>query len=277
MAGVPTVTFKPVGLDTKIVRMSVLERLSLEGETAIVTGAAQGLGKEMATGLTEMGADVAIADLNAEKAERTAAELDGETDVIATEVDVTDEASVEAMVEDVTDRLDSIDVLVNNAGIVENEPVEETTLDSWQRVLAVNLDGVFLCAKHVGQQMLERGEGRIVNIASMSGFDVNVPQKQASYNTTKAGVAMLTQSLAVEWGDRGVRVNAIAPGYMRTDLVDEVLEANPEMEETWLENTPIGRLGRPEELRELVVYLASDASSYMTGSTVVMDGGYTSR
>ncbi|EJN57543.1 3-oxoacyl-[acyl-carrier protein] reductase [Halogranum salarium B-1] len=263
--------------DCEITRMSVLESFSLKGETAIVTGAAQGLGKQMATGLTDMGADVAIADVNVEKAEQTATELDGETTVIATEVDVTDEASVEEMVEEVTDRLGPVDVLVNNAGIVENAPAEETTLDSWQRVLAVNLDGVFLCAKHVGQQMLDRGEGRIVNVASMSGFDVNVPQKQASYNTTKAGVSMLTKSLAVEWADRGVRVNAIAPGYMRTDLVDEVLEANPEMEETWLENTPMGRLGRPEELRELVVYLASDASSYMTGSTVVMDGGYTSR
>ncbi|MDT3435920.1 glucose 1-dehydrogenase [Haloarcula sp. 1CSR25-25] len=257
--------------------MSVLDSFSLEGETAIVTGAAQGLGKQMATGLTEMGADVAIADVNIEKAERTASELDGDTDVIATAVDVTDEASVEAMVEDVTDRLGPIDVLVNNAGIVENAPVEETSIESWRRVVSVNLDGVFLCAKHVGQQMLDRGEGRIVNISSMSGFDVNVPQPQASYNTTKAGVRMLTQSMAVEWGDRGVRVNAIAPGYMRTELVDEVLEENPDMEETWVENTPMGRLGRPEELKELVVYLASDASSYMTGSTVVMDGGYTSR
>ncbi|WP_226008149.1 SDR family NAD(P)-dependent oxidoreductase [Natrinema salinisoli] len=257
--------------------MSVLESFSLEGETAIVTGAAQGLGKQMATGLAEMGADVAIADVNSAKAATTAAELDGETDVISVDVDVTDEASVESMVETVTDRLGPIDILVNNAGIVENSPAEETPIDSWRQVLAVNLDGVFLCAKHVGQQMLDRGEGRIINISSMSGFDVNVPQKQASYNTTKAGVSMLTKSLAVEWGDRGVRVNAIAPGYMRTELVDEVLEENPEMEETWLENTPIGRLGRPEELRELVVYLASDASSYMTGETVVMDGGYTSR
>ncbi|UPM44948.1 SDR family NAD(P)-dependent oxidoreductase [Halocatena salina] len=257
--------------------MSVLERFSLEGETAIVTGGAQGLGKEMATGLAEMGADVAIADMNASKASETADALDGEAEAIAVEVDVTDEPSVEAMVEHVTDRLGPVDVLVNNAGIVENSPAEETSLDSWQRVLAVNLDGVFLCAKHVGKQMLERRGGRIINVSSMSGFDVNVPQKQASYNTTKAGVSMLTSSLAVEWADRGVRVNAIAPGYMRTELVDEVLEENPEMEKSWLQNTPIGRLGRPDELRELVVYLASEASSYMTGSTVVMDGGYTSR
>lgn len=257
--------------------MNGLERFSLAAETTIVTGGAQGLGKEMAIGLAEAGADVAVADVDLEKAQRTADELDGETTVIATEVDVTTEASVEAMVADVTERLGPIDVLVNNAGIVENSPAEETSIDSWRRVLAVNLDGVFLCSKHVGRQMLDRGAGRIVNIASMSGIDVNVPQKQASYNTTKAGVSMLTRSLAVEWADQGVRVNAIAPGYMRTELVDQVLEENPEMAETWLENTPMGRLGRPEELRELVVYLASEASSYMTGSTVVMDGGYTSR
>jgi NAD(P)-dependent dehydrogenase (short-subunit alcohol dehydrogenase family) len=257
--------------------MTVLERFKLDGETAIVTGGAQGLGRQMATALTEVGADVAIADVNLEGAEETAEELDGETDVVAVEVDVTDEASVEAMVAAVTDRLGPIDALVNNAGIVENSPAEETSIESWRRVLEVNLDGVFLCAKHVGQQMLERGEGRIVNISSMSGFDVNVPQKQASYNTSKAGVAQMTKSLAVEWADRGVRVNAIAPGYMRTKLVDEVLAANPDMEETWLENTPMNRLGRPEELKDLVVYLASDASSYMTGSVVQMDGGYTSR
>lgn len=257
--------------------MTLLESFSLDGEVAVVTGAAQGLGRQMAIGLADMGADVAIADLNHEKAADTAAEIGGETTVIAVETDVTDEASVRRMVESVTERLGPIDVLINNAGIVENAPAEETTLDSWQRVLSVNLDGVFLCAKHVGRRMLDRGDGRIVNVSSMSAFDVNVPQKQASYNVTKAGVSMLTQSLAVEWADRGVRVNAIAPGYMRTELVDDVLENDPEMEEIWTENTPLGRLGRPEELRELVVYLASDASSYMTGTTVVMDGGYTSR
>jgi NAD(P)-dependent dehydrogenase (short-subunit alcohol dehydrogenase family) len=257
--------------------MGVLRSFSLDGDVAVVTGAAQGLGRQMAAGLAEMGADIAIADLNHELATDTAAELDGETEVIAVETDVTDESSVRRMVESVTERLGPIDVLINNAGIVENAPAEETPLDSWQRVLSVNLDGVFLCAKHVGRRMLDRGDGRIINVSSMSAIDVNVPQKQASYNVTKAGVSMLTQSLAVEWADRGVRVNAIAPGYMRTELVDEVLANNPEMEETWLENTPLGRLGRPEELRELVVYLASDASSYMTGATVVMDGGYTCR
>jgi NAD(P)-dependent dehydrogenase (short-subunit alcohol dehydrogenase family) len=257
--------------------MSVLERFSLEGDTAIVTGGAQGLGERMAVGLAEMGADVALADVNLEKAESTAADLDGPTDVIAVGVDVADEASVEAMVETVTDRLGPIDVLVNNAGISDHVPAEEMSIDAWRRLVAVNLDGVFLCAKHVGKQMLARGDGRIVNIASMSAFDVNVPQKQAGYNTTKAGVKMLTESLAVEWADRGVRVNAIAPGYMRTELVDLALSEAPDMEDVWLEQTPMGRLGRPDELEPLVVYLASEASSFMTGSTVVIDGGYTCR
>lgn len=259
------------------VSQNVLDRFSLEGETTIVTGAAQGLGKTMATALASAGSDVAIADIDLDGAREAAAELDGDTEVIAVQVDVTDESAVERMVARVTDQLGPIDVLVNNAGIVENSPAEDTSIESWRRVMEVNVDGVFLCSKHVGRRMLEQDGGRIVNISSMSAFDTNVPQKQTSYNTSKAGVSMMTRSLAVEWAEEGIRVNAIAPGYMRTELVDEVLAENPEMEETWLENTPMDRLGRPEELQELVVYLASDASSYMTGSTVRIDGGYTSR
>lgn len=258
--------------------MSVLERFSLDGDVAVVTGAGRGLGKEMATALAEAGADIAIADIDVESARESAEELaDDGTDTTAVEVNVTSEESVEAMVETVTDELGPIDVLVNNAGVAGNEPAEEMSLELWNKVIDVNLTGVFLCSKHVGKQMLDRGEGRIVNIASMSGFDVNVPQPQVGYNASKAGVRMITQSCAVEWADRGVRVNAIAPGYMRTELVDGVLEENPAMEEEWIENTPMGRLGQPHELGPLAVYLASDASSYMTGSTVLIDGGYTSR
>ena len=258
--------------------MSVLERFSLDGDVAVVTGAGRGLGKEMATALAEAGADVAIADIDVESARESAEELAGDgTDTTAVEVNVTSEESVEAMVETVTDELGPVDVLVNNAGVAGNEPAEEMSLELWNKVIDVNLTGVFLCSKHVGKQMLDRGEGRIVNIASMSGFDVNVPQPQVGYNASKAGVRMITQSCAVEWADRGVRVNAIAPGYMRTDLVDGVLKENPEMEDEWIENTPMGRLGQPHELGPLAVYLASDASSYMTGSTVLIDGGYTSR
>ena len=258
--------------------MGVLDRFALDGETAIVTGAARGLGKEMATALADAGADVAIVDIDIEMAEEVAAELEElGVDTAAVEVDVTDEAEVEAMVEAVTDELGPIDILVNNAGIAANEPAEEMEYETWQRTLDVNLSGVFLCAKHVGRRMLDRGEGRIINIASMSAYNVNVPQPQVGYNASKAGVLMVTKSMAVEWADRGVRVNAIAPGYMRTELVEGVLEADPEMERTWLDNTPMGRLGRPEDLQGIVVFLASEASPYMTGEIVRVDGGYTSR
>ncbi|EMA40945.1 SDR family NAD(P)-dependent oxidoreductase [Halococcus hamelinensis] len=258
--------------------MSVLDEFSLEGQRAVVTGAGRGLGNVMATAYAEAGADVAIVDVDAETAEQAADEI-AELGVETTSVtaDVSDEAEVEAMTETVVDRLGGIDILLNNAGIVSNTPAEEMPVDEWQATMDVNLTGVFLCSKHVGRHMLERGSGTIVNISSMSGLVANHPQPQIAYNASKAGVIMVTRSLASEWGDRGVRVNSIAPGYMRTDLVEDVLEEDPEMAETWREYTPMGRLGKPTELGPVAVFLASEASSFMNGEIVSFDGGYTVR
>ncbi|WP_160134724.1 SDR family NAD(P)-dependent oxidoreductase [Halococcus salsus] len=258
--------------------MSVLDEFSLEGQRAVVTGAGRGLGNVMATAYAEAGADVAIVDVDSETAERAADEI-AELGVETTSVtaDVSDEAEVEAMTETVVDRLGGIDILLNNAGIVSNTPAEEMPVDEWQATMDVNLTGVFLCSKHVGRHMLERGSGTIVNISSMSGLVANHPQPQIAYNASKAGVIMVTRSLASEWGDRGVRVNSIAPGYMKTDLVEDVLEEDPEMAETWREYTPMGRLGKPTELGPVAVFLASEASSFMNGEIVSFDGGYTVR
>jgi NAD(P)-dependent dehydrogenase (short-subunit alcohol dehydrogenase family) len=260
--------------------MSVLDTFRLDGETALVTGAGRGLGQRMATGLAEAGADVAIADIDADTGTETAATIADETGSATTFVraDVTSGDDVEAMFDGVEAELGPVDVVVNNAGIVENAPAEEMTVEQWERVVDVNLTGVFRCAKHAGARMLDRGaEGSIINIASMSGHIANYPQPQAGYNASKSGVAGLTRSLASEWAEDGIRVNAIAPGYMRTEMVDSTLAEDPEMEETWLADTPMGRLGRPKELKPVAVFLASAASSYMTGEVVFVDGGFTIR
>jgi NAD(P)-dependent dehydrogenase (short-subunit alcohol dehydrogenase family) len=168
-----------------------------------------------------------------------------------------------------------IDVFVNNAGIAHNVPAEEMTDEEWRRMLSINLDGVFWCCREAGRAMLERGSGAIVNIASMSGMVSNHPQPQAHYNASKAGVIMLTKSLAGEWASRGVRVNSISPGYVRTPLT-ELGMSNPEWRDVWLSSTPMGRIAEPREIAPAVVFLASDASTYATGTNLVVDGGYTS-
>ncbi|MCL6527743.1 MAG: SDR family oxidoreductase [Thermaceae bacterium] len=243
---------------------------SLEHRIAIVTGASRGIGWEIAKALHQAGAHIVVADINAEAGPNSAAELEG--DFVLT--DVTDSASVRSLVEGVVANHGRIDILVNNAGVVRNLPSEETSDEDWSFVLKVNLDGVFWCCREVGKVMLQQGKGSIINIASMSGVISNHPQPQSAYNVSKAGVIMLTKSLAGEWAGRGVRVNAISPGYIATPMTKRGLET-PEWREVWLSNTPMGRLGEPAEIGPLAVFLASDASSYMTGSNVLIDGGYT--
>ncbi|MGH9105350.1 MAG: SDR family NAD(P)-dependent oxidoreductase, partial [Acidimicrobiales bacterium] len=164
---------------------------------------------------------------------------------------------------------------VNNAGIVRNAPAEDTADGDWRSVMAVNLDGTFWCCREAGRHMLSHGGGAIVNIASMSGLVSNRPQCQVAYNASKAGVIMLTRSLAGEWAGRGVRVNAVSPGYTATALLEQVRAQKPDWDAVWQAETPMARPAQPSEIAAVVAFLLSDASSYMTGSNVVVDGGYT--
>jgi NAD(P)-dependent dehydrogenase (short-subunit alcohol dehydrogenase family) len=247
----------------------------LSGKIALVTGAGGGIGSSIAMTLANAGADIAVVDSNAANAERTA--FDVKTTgrrAVALTVDIREPDSVAAMTDDATAQLGEIDILVNGAGIAFNKASEDLTPEEWLRVIDVNLNGVFWCSQAIGRRMLARKSGAIVNIASMSGIIANKPQPQSHYNTSKAGVIMLTQSLAAEWADRNVRVNAVSPGYIGTEMT--MLGMNtPEWKKTWLEMTPMARVGEPVEIANAVWYLASDAASFATGSNLIVDGGYT--
>lgn len=244
---------------------------SLQDRVAVVTGGGRSLGLEISRTLRNAGANVVVAEVNVEAGAEAAEELGG----TFVRTDVTDPASVREMVAAVLESHGRIDVLVNNAGIAQNVPSEEATDEDWRKVMSVNLDGVFWCCREVGKAMLEQGSGSIVNIASMSGMISNHPQPQAAYNAAKAGVIVLTKSLAGEWAQRGVRVNAVSPGYIRTNMT-ELGMANEEWADVWISSTPMGRVAEPNEIAPAVLYLASDASSYATGTNLVVDGGYTS-
>ena len=248
--------------------MSVLDAFRLDGRVAVVTGGNRGLGLAFARALGEAGAKVAIAARD----EAKSADVAGELGVLAVPLDVTDPASVDAMLERVTGELGPVDVLVNNAGTCFHRPALEVPEQEWRAVWDVNVDGVWRCARAVGAQMVERGTGSIVNIGSMSAMIVNRPQMQPAYNASKAAVHQLTKSLAAEWAPHGVRVNALAPGYTKTEMspVDE-----PRFRRHWIEDAPMERYATPEELGPSLLYLASDASSFVTGSVLVVDGGYT--
>ncbi|SEP79458.1 SDR family oxidoreductase [Basfia succiniciproducens] len=257
--------------------MSILEKMKLTGKTAFVTGGARGIGKSVAIAFAQAGANVVIADFDIAEAEKTAAEIAKEEGVksIAVQTDVTDQASVNHLMDVIKQQFSKLDIAFCNAGICINVPAEEMSYEQWLKVINVNLNGVFLTAQAAGKLMIEQGTGgSIINTASMSAHIVNVPQPQCAYNASKAGVIQLTKSLAIEWAKHNIRVNSLSPGYIGTELTLNSKDLQPLIKE-WNAMAPLHRLGKPEELQSICVYLAGDTSSFTTGSDFIVDGAFT--
>jgi len=255
--------------------MSVLSLYELSNRKAIVTGAGQGLGQAMAMALAEAGADVVIADINIDTAQQTAAEIEklGRKSLVV-KMDVSKSDEINQAIDMVIKEFGRTDILVNNAGINRRVPAEKMSETDWRKVIDVNLTGVFLCSQAVGRQMIKQKSGRIINIASMSGIVLNRGVTQIAYYAAKAGVILLTKTLAVEWAKYNIWVNSISPGWMRTSLVESEFIADKKKYQEIIEDTPMRRFGEPKELGPAVVYLASEASSFVTGENLVIDGGY---
>jgi len=248
--------------------------MDLTDRVAVITGGGRGIGREIARTLAIAGAKVAVAELNPVTGEEASAEIHTlGRESLAVQTDVRSSSSVDSMAKQVIERFGKIDILVSNAGVALSTPAETTSDDDWLRVIDVNLNGVFWSCRAVGKHMLERKSGAIVNIASMSGLIVNKPQPQAAYNASKAAVAHLTRSLAAEWANHGVRVNSVSPGYVGTEMTRPGF-SNPELARVWLDMTPMARLGKPNEIAQAVWFLVSDASSFTTGTDLIVDGGY---
>jgi NAD(P)-dependent dehydrogenase (short-subunit alcohol dehydrogenase family) len=244
---------------------------TLAGRVAIVTGGGRGLGRAFALALAEAGADVALAARSIGDIERVATEVEelGRR-ALAAPTDVTDAAAVERLVERVLSELGDLDILVNNSGITHSAPLLETSPEEWDRVVATNLRGCFLCMRAAGRHFADRRAGKVINVASNFAF-MGVPNF-ASYCASKAAIVNLTRAAAIEWAGVGVQVNALAPGYVETDM-NAAARSDEELNAKILRQIPARRMARPEELGPLVVYLASSASDFMTGETLVFDGG----
>ena len=256
--------------------MSGVEELfGLTGRVAVVTGASSGLGVGFAQALAQAGAHVVLAARRVDRLEALAVELgEAGVEVLPVACDVTDASQVEALKDACLERFGKVDILVNNAGATEIVPAEEETEESFLRVLDVNLNGVFHCAQRFGRVMLEAGRGSIINVSSIFGLVGSGSIPQAAYSASKGAVVNMTRELAAQWARRGVRVNGIAPGFFKSEMTEEMFSDERSM--AWVRRkTPMGRPGDIEELAGAVVFLASDSSSYVTGQTIALDGGWT--
>jgi len=250
---------------------------NLSGKCAIVTGGGQGLGKAMAFALAQEGADVVIVDINLDNARDVANKINERIgrNSLAIKANVIKKEDISIMLKKTINKFKKIDILVNNAGISDPVPAEEMPEEKWQNVIEVNMKGTFLCTQVVVREMIKSRKGKIINIASIAG--INVPKgfnNSSNYCTSKAGIIMMTRVWAVEWAKYNINVNCISPGFMKTPLMEKAMK-NQEIYQTMISNTPLRRMGNPEDLSGAVVFLASEDSNYITGQNIIVDGGYT--
>jgi len=255
----------------------MLDMYDLTGKTAIVTGGSQGLGESFARGLAKAGCNLVLTARTLSKLEKVAGEMASYgVEALPVQMDVNKREDIEAMLRQTLDKFGKVDILVNNAGISTVNQAEDMTDEEFQSVIQTNIGGVFLCSQIVGRQMLKQKKGKIINIASMYSFVGASYVPQVSYTTSKAGVLGLTREMAVEWAPKGVQVLALAPGFFRSEQTIWAFEKNKELGEKLLARVPMGRMGRLEELEGTIVYLASEASGYLAGQTLTLDGGFLS-
>lgn len=266
-------------LDPVLNAKSIMDRFSLKGKTALVTGGGQGIGRALAHGLADAGASVAVVDLNLDNAEEVATEIkkrNPDVDAFGLKIDVTSPEDVNRMVDSIVAKWGKLTIACNNAGIASWDDSIDMPYETWQKLIKVDLDSIFLCCQAEARHMIKNKYGKIINTASMSGWIANMPQGQTHYNTAKAGVLSMTRSLGTEWAETGVRVNTISPGYTKTKLVADLLETElgKKVSPFWLGRTPQNKMAEVTDLQGAVVFMASEASDYMTASDIVVDGGY---